>query len=135
MAISGFEGKYRFLSNFVGGVENKFQAAKTDDLDVREWVLSAPTPGEAKRRGRSFRMKRVMRSDWDRKKDEIMDLLVAEKFSQEPYRSQLLATGDEELIEDNWWGDQYWGVCQGEGQNKLGKILMKIRNELRQPTT
>jgi hypothetical protein len=43
----------------------------------------------------------------------------------------LLATGDMELIEDNDWDDTYWGVCNGAGENNLGKLLMKIRAEAR----
>jgi predicted NAD-dependent protein-ADP-ribosyltransferase YbiA (DUF1768 family) len=35
-----------------------------------------------------------------------------------------------ELIEGNWWGDTYWGVCNGVGENHLGKLLMKIRDYL-----
>jgi hypothetical protein len=43
----------------------------------------------------------------------------------------LLATGDKELIEGNTWGDTFWGVCNGIGQNHLGKILMAKRTELK----
>jgi predicted NAD-dependent protein-ADP-ribosyltransferase YbiA (DUF1768 family) len=42
----------------------------------------------------------------------------------------LKATGDEELVEGNWWNDTFWGVCNGVGENNLGKLLMKIRAEL-----
>jgi hypothetical protein len=42
----------------------------------------------------------------------------------------LLLTGDEELIEGNFWGDVFWGVCNGVGKNHLGKILMEVRSEL-----
>ena len=41
-----------------------------------------------------------------------------------------MQTEDAELVEDNWWGDKFWGVCNGEGENHLGKLLMKIRDEL-----
>jgi len=44
---------------------------------------------------------------------------------------QLLATGDVELIEGNTWHDTEWGVCNGIGKNKLGKILMRIREILK----
>ena len=43
----------------------------------------------------------------------------------------LLATADEELVEVNEWGDCYWGVCRGVGENVLGKLLMRVRAELR----
>lgn len=54
------------------------------------------------------------------------------KFTQHEFlKEALLATGDSELIEGNTWRDYFWGVCNGKGQNKLGKILMRIRAELR----
>jgi predicted NAD-dependent protein-ADP-ribosyltransferase YbiA (DUF1768 family) len=43
----------------------------------------------------------------------------------------LIDTGDQELIEGNWWGDVIWGVCNGKGENHLGKILMEVRKELK----
>jgi len=56
---------------------------------------------------------------------------VRAKFEQNPdLAAKLIATGDEELVEGNTWGDTYWGVCRGVGQNKLGKILMNVRQEL-----
>lgn len=51
---------------------------------------------------------------------------------------QLLATGNEELIEGNKHGDHFWGVCNGHGENMLGKLLMQLRAELqveKQPLT
>ena len=41
-------------------------------------------------------------------------------------------TNNEELIEGNTWNDTYWGVCNGRGQNHLGKILMKVRSLLKE---
>ena len=49
----------------------------------------------------------------------------------ESLKEMLLLTGDQEIIEENYWGDTFWGVCRGKGQNHLGKILMKVRDELR----
>lgn len=57
-----------------------------------------------------------------------MFYLLMKKFNQEPFHSKLIATGDSQLIEGNTWGDTYWGVCRGKGQNKLGKLLMKVRD-------
>ena len=54
------------------------------------------------------------------------------KFTQnEELKEKLLATENEELVEGNTWHDTYWGVCNRRGKNKLGKILMRIREELR----
>lgn len=54
------------------------------------------------------------------------------KFSQnEELKIKLLATGDEHLEEGNTWGDRIWGTVNSKGQNHLGKILMRVREELR----
>ncbi len=59
--------------------------------------------------------------------------LVSQKFANSPaLKEMLLATGDAELEEGNHWGDCFWGVCAGIGQNHLGKILMRLRDKLKQ---
>ena len=74
-----------------------------------------------------------MRSDWDKVRDQVMYEVVFEKFSQNSkIRERLISTGEAELIEGNTWNDRYWGVCNGIGQNKLGKILMRVRSEFLQ---
>lgn len=61
----------------------------------------------------------------------MQDILEA-KFDKElPLAEMLLATGDEELVEGNHWNDTFWGVYRGKGRNELGKILMRIRENLR----
>lgn len=130
--IDSFSGEYRFLSNFYadphGGlsVEHYYQARKTEDIEEADAILNANTPGEAKRLGR----KATLRPDWDDIKDDVMLILLWRKFCHEPLRTRLLETGDQELIEGNTWGDTYWGVCNGKGKNMLGKLLMKVRDEL-----
>uniref|UniRef100_UPI00345E83CD NADAR domain-containing protein n=1 Tax=uncultured Duncaniella sp. TaxID=2768039 RepID=UPI00345E83CD len=47
---------------------------------------------------------------------------------------KLIATGDAELVEGNYWHDTVWGVCDGVGENHLGKILMRVREELKNST-
>jgi predicted NAD-dependent protein-ADP-ribosyltransferase YbiA (DUF1768 family) len=60
-----------------------------------------------------------------------MHAVVWAKFSQNPeLGKKLLETGDRYLEERNWWGDKFWSVYQGEGQNLLGKIIMDIRARL-----
>ena len=77
-----------------------------------------------------------MRADWEQVKFQVMEDCVRYKFTHHPdLRVALLATGDAELIEGNDWGDRIWGVYQGQGENRLGKILMKIRAELRAGAT
>ena len=54
--------------------------------------------------------------------------LIMQKFSREPLRGQLLATGTAILEEGNVWGDRFWGVCRDAGETQLGVILMRVRN-------
>lgn len=137
--INSFSGKYFFLSNFSEAevwydgdsyptVEHAYQAAKTHDLIVRQFIRIAPTPKRAKQLGR----KAQLRHDWEDIKVEIMHALVRDKFRSHPELThRLISTGDQTLIEGNWWQDRFWGMCEGEGRNELGKILMKVREELR----
>jgi len=134
-AIERFTGEFTFLSNFhpceiaLGGlaypsVEHAFQAAKTNDPAERDRIRRAPTPGQAKRLGR----RATLRPGWERERLQVMRVLVLQKFTRHPeLREQLLATRGRELIEGNDWGDRYWGVCGGAGQNQLGHILMEVR--------
>ena len=136
--IDKFAGDYRWLSNFwfidveYAGVtypttEHAFQAAKTLDLGQRRHVRKASGPGEAKKLGRQV----TLRPGWEDMKDEVMLDLNRQKFQDPGLREKLLATGDAPLVEGNTWGDKYWGVVKGVGKNRLGKILMQIRGELR----
>jgi ribA/ribD-fused uncharacterized protein len=136
--IDRFAGPYAFLSNYhpsavqVDGasypsVEHAFQAAKTDDAAQREAIRRAPTPGGAKRLGRSVRL----RPNWDRERNQVMRRLVVQKFTRHhALGEQLLATRNRALIEGNHWGDRYWGMCDGVGENHLGHILMEVRAQL-----
>lgn len=99
---------------------------KTLDINKRRAIANASTPGLAKKMGRSV----SLRPDWEDIKDDVMLEGLYRKFADDELAEWLLDTGDEELIEGNWWGDRYWGVCNGVGQNKLGKLLMKVREEL-----
>lgn len=136
--IDSFDGKYAFLSNFFPSpikdagityptVEHYFQAMKSLDIEERRKIAAAPSPGQAKRLGRKVQL----RPEWNDIKETFMYMALWEKFSDPYLREMLLDTGDEELIEGNWWGDQYWGVCNGVGQNRLGNILMLIRKNIR----
>lgn len=79
----------------------------------------------AKRAGQRL----ALRPDWEQIKQAVMLNLQRQKYSYPELRTLLLATGNLELIEGNTWGDTYWGVCNGVGDNWLGKILMQVRAE------
>ena len=134
--ISSFDGKYRFLSNFsnhtvtFGGFTYKnseaaFHAQK-DPSRAAEFVDLSPS--QAKRLGRRVKL----RADWEQVKDDIMFDIVMAKFKQhDGIRKRLIETEDADLEEGNTWGDKYWGTVDGKGKNKLGKILMQVRDILR----
>lgn len=133
--IRGFFGEYRYLSNFwiapivlegqrFQTVEHFFQASKaTSDSDFN-YVAYALGPKLAKGRGRDIKI----RPDWDKIKDSIMLKALNAKFDQHPdLCNLLLGTQGCYLEETNSWNDTYWGVCNGKGLNKLGIMLMQIR--------
>lgn len=137
--IDSFSGEYRFLSNFYpctiilcdgetfSSLEHAYQACKTLNVTWRKRIADADTPGQAKRLGKQC----PVRSGWEEMKLTVMLHLLQYKFENEPLRSMLLATGDAELVEGNSWGDAFWGVCGGRGENMLGTLLMIVRAELR----
>lgn len=85
-------------------------------------------PSEAKKYGRRCKL----RLDWEDEKIKVMEDIVFNKFqSNDVLKEKLLDTGDALLIEGNDWNDKFWGVCNGEGENHLGKILMNVRTMLR----
>lgn len=137
-AIKAFDGEFRFLSNFYPCViwhdgikyptlEHAFQAAKTTDFAERWRISQLPTPGQAKRAGRSV----TLRPDWLQVRRMVMQELLIQKFIlNSELRKKLKDTGRAQLVEGNTWGDTYWGVCRGVGENHLGKLLMAIRSIL-----
>jgi hypothetical protein len=138
--IDRFAGQHRFLSNFFvlpkpiphdgilyPTVEHAYQAAKTLNFRARFEISKLHHPGLAKRAGRSL----VLRPDWDRCRGRIMYELVLVKFVlNSDLRWKLCDTYPNKLIEGNTWGDTYWGVCKGVGENKLGSILEIVRQQL-----
>ncbi len=132
---------YREFSNFAAfgidlddawwpTVENYYQAQKFADPALRKSICKAEKPPIAK--SLADKNKAAIRPDWDQVKDGVMYRAVRRKFELHPeLKAMLLATGDEELIELAPT-DTYWGVGRdGTGLNKLGKIIARIRDELR----
>lgn len=139
--IARFDGDFAFLSNFYPAIismdgmsflnaESAFQAQKCLNRQDRFQFCNL-SPRDAKKLGRKVKL----RLDWEAIKDQVMAYVLHLKFRQHPELGNLLiATGDAELIEGNPWRDTYWGVCDGVGKNRLGELLMQLRNELRQET-
>ena len=136
--IDRFVGKHAFLSNFyehrmvyagigVSTAEHAFQMSKATNPEDMRHIASQRTPGLAKRLGRRV----TLPDNWEEIKQDVMLDIVRVKFEHPDLRQKLMDTGDAELIEGNSWGDCYWGVCNGVGSNHLGKILMRVRDEIR----
>jgi N-glycosidase YbiA len=132
--VKGFFAEYRWLSNYhvcdiyfegilYPSTENAYQAAKSNDIFIRQQMVEL-TPNESKKFGQQI----TIRGDWHKIKYDVMCSVVFEKFYRHlDLRQALIDTGNKHLSEDNHWGDQYWGVCEGKGENSLGKILMAVR--------
>nr|WP_256821808.1 NADAR domain-containing protein [Enterococcus mundtii] len=143
--IDSFRGDFFYLSNFSNypityeGITYKnneaaFQAAKlatNTTIDSKTKLtrqnFSDMTGRQAKEAG-----KRVsLRSDWENIKLQVMKDICKAKFTQnKSLKEKLIQTGNAPIIENNSWGDTFWGVSNKDGENHLGKILMEIRSEL-----
>jgi ribA/ribD-fused uncharacterized protein len=141
--IDKFAGDEFFLSNFYispmiwngkiyKSVEHAYQASKANNESEHEWIRNMDTPGKAKKNG----MKVHLREDWEEIKLELMLELIRTKFLNPELSKKLVDTQNYLLVEGNYWHDNFFGNCtcldckKIEGQNHLGKILMKVRTEL-----
>lgn len=137
--IKSFKGNYRWLSNFtyvnvvLDGItypstEHAYQSAKSKEMGWKS-ICADKNNSPAHIKDLS---KTIILEDWDKIKVSVMEKCVELKFSQEPFKTQLLDTGEEIIQEGNTWNDTFWGVniITGEGENTLGKIIMNYRNKL-----
>lgn len=136
-----FRDKAGFLSNFASyeqgeclidgeayykSNEHFYQAMKFLDTERRRRISQHPFGGL-----KSYvRTLGLIRTDWDQIKDQVMREGLEYKFNLPRFKALLLSTENEELVERNTWRDIYWGVYQGKGENRLGKMLMEIRSKL-----
>lgn len=131
-----FRGRYWFLSNLypcrveVEGLvfdnaEAAFQALKCADERDRQ-AFCGLGGVEAKHLGRRVKM----RSDWNVARIDAMRRVLASKFSN-PNLARRLCAVQGEIVEENTWGDTFWGRCRGRGENMLGRLLTERRELLR----
>lgn len=138
--IHFFRGEYAWLSNYADckiiikgieyqSVENAYMACKNTSPEWKE-LCRTSSASEAKRESKKI----LLRDNWDEVKLRVMKACLEQKFAQEPYRQKLIDTGDENIIEGNYWNDTYWGVDLKQdpnwGENHLGRIIMSIRKEI-----
>lgn len=110
-------------------VEHYFQAQKFQDPSHRERIRTARSPKDAKTLGQSRSV--PLRADWETVKESIMLDALRLKFRNPKLRALLIETKDHPLIENSPY-DRYWGCGRdGSGKNRLGVLLVQIRDELR----
>jgi ribA/ribD-fused uncharacterized protein len=137
--IAEFRNEFFFLSNFYpidltidgkryASSEHYYQACKALDLAEHDQIRYAPSPAAAKKEARKIKS---FRYDWDTYRIKVMEKALRAKFANPEMRAALLMTENLYLEEGNWWNDTFWGVCRGVGHNHLGKMLMKIREEIK----
>ena len=131
----------RFMSNFAATpfeldgrtwptAEHAYHAHKAVRGEDAKRVWAAKSAVEAKRIGHAIEL----RPDWDEVKIPATLRVLRAKFSDPHWRAELLATGDAELVHHASW-DSYWGDGgDGSGKNKLGELLMQMRDEFREAT-
>lgn len=137
--IKEFRGEYSWLSNFADveiifegdsyrSVENAYMAAKSSDPAWRTFC-QAQTAAACKKASKDIEL----RPDWEESKKLYMWAFLWQKFNKPSYKERLLATGDQNIIEGNFWNDKYWGIClkDFEGENWLGRLIMNIRLKIR----
>lgn len=136
--ITRFRGPFKFLSNlyptpitYKGNtyccLEAVYQAQKSLDPAIHERFANIRLPYKA--RGMGQRIKTI-RPDWFDIRISIMEELLYIKFSHPQLKEWLQCTGQSKIVECNTWGDTFWGIYNGVGENHLGTLLMKVRDTL-----
>lgn len=112
-------------------VEHAYQSEKSKDKTWKELCSKENISGK---QIKVFSKTIDLRPDWEDVKLLVMEYCLREKFNQEPFKSALINTGNENIQEGNYWGDKFFGIDLKEtpnvGENHLGRLIMKIRDEL-----
>lgn len=134
-----FSNLYRRAIDFEGETfatsEHAYQAGKARKPEVRDWVLSAPSPALVAMAAHGLYYWDIA-PGWSRTKFDRMRGVLRAKFTQhEDLKEMLLATGDARLVESATVDNEVnrlWGEVNGEGRNMLGQLLMELRASLRE---
>jgi N-glycosidase YbiA len=131
---------YGFLSNFAPypifienelwkTVEHYFQASKFNDRSIKLKIMGMDSPMKAANEGRN--RDNLLKKDWENIKEDVMRRALRSKFLQHPkLRKELILTGSNVLIEHTV-NDSYWADGgDGTGKNRLGRLLMEVRDEI-----
>ena len=140
--INKFDNEYIFLSNYYpqnitykGITYNCAMNAYYGQLisdNLQKKAIANATPSRAL----SMVINSISKIDYSQEEqDNIMYEILKVKFSDAKLKNLLLQTNQEPLNNNINWEDTYWGICNDEGDNKLGKLLMKLRDELSDDTS
>lgn len=110
--------------------EHFYQSFKSENPQYKELILSQERPEDTKKIAKKVLDEEYeIASNWDVIKDNVMKIALYCKFSQNLELLDKLDRVKGEIVELNYWQDTYWGVCDGIGENRLGKLLMWFRDE------
>lgn len=128
-----FRRPMEFEGRMYPTAEHAYQAGKARKDEVREWILSAPTPSLVAMAAHGLYTWDIV-PEWSRSKFDRMRKVLKAKFTQhEDLKKLLLSTGNARLVEagrtDNAV-NRTWGEVNGKGQNMLGVLLMEVRDEI-----
>ncbi len=139
----GFQNHYSFLSNMYecpceyNGIifpssEHLYQWLKVPSEETwwKDKILNAPHGKVAKKLIKNDKCPIVKTDNWREFKLDIMSIALTSKFVKTDLEEKLIDTYPTILVEYNYWKDTFWGVCDGIGENNLGKLLMELRKYL-----
>lgn len=116
--------------------ENFYQAMKVIDPQLRR-EIAAMRPYESKFCFKEEPDRYIIRKDWnDDLRLKTMRYILDFKFDVgTSWHDKLMETVGSEIVEVNDWRDTFWGydINLQRGQNHLGKMLMKIRDNFAKP--
>lgn len=114
--------------------EHAYQAGKARKPEVRQWLLNAPTPALVAMAAHNLYTWDIV-PNWSQIKfDRMLEVLRAKFTQHEDLRRILISTGSARLVESGRVDNavnRTWGEVNGRGLNKLGLLLMQVRDELR----
>ncbi|MFZ2252864.1 MAG: NADAR family protein [Minisyncoccia bacterium] len=109
--------------------EHAYQWRKYSDFhpNIANDILSATSAYATKKIADANKEKATATQD---ERVVFMEIILRAKTKQhDKVKRTLLETG-ERLIIENAPHDEFWGIGSGTGQNMLGKIWMKLRDEI-----
>lgn len=120
--------------------EALYQACRFPSYEViQSEIIAQRSPISAKMKARKHHF--FTRSDWNSVRLKVMRWTLRVKLAQnwDKFSTLLLLTGDKPIVEESSRGDKYWGAIRQQaggtvlvGTNALGRLLMELRQELRE---